>query len=580
MTDLLLPAAALGPAAAGVVWVALAAWRWPQRAAGALVALAAHAAAWAVLWLAYRGESPAWRSLEATLLGASVLVATELALLLVALRAEGLGRRGALGVGAALGVSATAVAFASFSTSLVVQALFLPAVTLAAALAGLSGTGRRDVAGVLGLAAADVACLAGLAIWVSRLGSVVVAPTGSLDLGGALVLAGAAIKAGAVPGQGTWRLAATGGPGAPVTAALRGQGIALAVLAGVVVSGSDGSLVVASIAAAAGLAGGIAAAVSAHRGGRLAGMAGAAACVPFLALGLGGAVGARAFLLSFPPFLLASGAAFAAGWPGPETVDPPPRGEGGEGTAGRLRRWIGVPAALGAVVSLAALPGGGGHPGAALALDLAGVRAQTEVLYLGVAAALMLGLGMAAVAAAPVVAAARPPIPAGLASLVTGAALVYMGSQPVRLGIGWWLRIERALQVPGLLPSAGAPSFPAARGIDLTLALVPAAGVALLIAVLGRGVRPGPAEVGPIRPPRARVPVPASASGAETITGRVMAVSRRARVIARAVAGRSAQLRGRAHRMALGLAVAALLEGGAVALSVFLVMEGVRLGFL
>jgi hypothetical protein len=32
--------------------------------------------------------------------------------------------------------------------------------------------------------------------------------------------------------------------------------------------------------------------------------------------------------------------------------------------------------------------------------------------------------------------------------------------------------------------------------------------------------------------------------------------------------------------MALGLAIAALLEAGAVALSVFLVMEGVRLGFL
>jgi hypothetical protein len=264
------------------------------------------------------------------------------------------------------------------------------------------------------------------------------------------------------------------------------------------------------------------------------------------------------------------------------------------------------------------MPGGGGHPGAALALDLAGVRAQTDVLYLGVAAALMLGLGMAAVAAAPVVAAARPPILAGLASFVTGAALVYMGSQPVRLGIGWWLRIERALQVPGLLPSAGAPSFPAARGIDLALALAPAAGVVILIAILGRGVRRGPAEVGPIRPPRARMPVPASASGAETprrlepspeaatstterpkvgvakptrwkrAAGEIArragiatrAVGRPTGVIARSVAGRSAQLRARAHRMALGLAVAALLEAGAVALSVFLVMEGVRLGFL
>lgn len=596
MTDLILLAAVLSPAAAAVVWAALAAWRWPRRVAGSVMALSAHAAAWAVFWLAYRGEPPAWRSLEATLLGASVLVATELAVLVASLRAEGLGRRGALGTVTALGVATSAVGFASFSTSLVVQALFVPAVTIAAALGGLSGAGRRDVAGVLGLAGADVACLAGLAVWATRLGSVVVAPTGSLDLGGALVLAGAAIKAGAVPGVGTWRLAATGGPGTPVAAALRGQGIALAVLAGMVVSGSDGSAVLASLAAGAALAGGIAAAASTRPESILAAVAGVAACVPFVSLGLGGAVGARAFLLSFPPFLLASGAAFAAGRVGPETADEASPEEGAKRRTVRLRRWLGFPAALAAVVSLAALPGGGGHPGTALALDLAGIRAQTDVLYLGLAGALALGLAIAAAAAVPVVAAARPHIPVGIATLLSGAALVYMGSQPVRLGIGWWLRIEDALGVPGLLPSAGAPSFPPARGIDLVVTLAPAAGLAMLIAFLGRWGTDPPAEAAPIQPPRPeRAPVPATTPGPDVVREWEEPVPAAPAAASlpeqaqrgeaepspwRAAAGWSSRLRARAHRMALGLAAAALLEAGAVALSVFLVTEGVRLGFL
>jgi hypothetical protein len=254
-----------------------------------------------------------------------------------------------------------------------------------------------------------------------------------------------------------------------------------------------------------------------------------------------------------------------------------------------------VPAALAAVVSLAALPGGGGHPGTALVLDLAGVRAQTDVLYLGLAGALALGLAIAAVAAAPVVAAARPPILVGVATLLAGAALVYMGSQPVRLGIGWWLRIERALEVPGLLASAGAPSFPAARGIDLAVVLAAAAGLALLIAMLGRGVRSGPAEAAPIQPPRparataVTIPGPEAVPGREELapvapaTGNLTEEGQPDEASPSrwgAVARSSSRLRARAHRMALGLAVAALLEAGAVALSVFLVTEGVRLGFL
>jgi sulfur relay (sulfurtransferase) complex TusBCD TusD component (DsrE family) len=57
-------------------------------------------------------------------------------------------------------------------------------------------------------------------------------------------------------------------------------------------------------------------------------------------------------------------------------------------------------------------------------------------------------------------------------------------------------------------------------------------------------------------------------------------VGRRTAIIRQAAARWTEWLRSRARRMALGLAVAALLEAGAVALSVFLVMEGVRLGFL
>jgi hypothetical protein len=224
----------------------------------------------------------------------------------------------------------------------------------------------------------------------------------------------------------------------------------------------------------------------------------------------------------------------------------------------------------------------------------------------------LLGLGLSALAAVPVVAAARPPLPAGLPALLAGAALLYMGSQPVRLGIGWWLRIERVLEVPGLLPSAGAPTVPAVRGVDLALALAPAAGAALLLTLLGRGVRAAPRQVAPLRvprPPAAEIPaaaneevasptegeeVPATEEGGAAPPrwrralgdairrGRVVwtAGSRRTRAMAGSVSRWVGRARARARRLALGLAAAALLEAAAIVLSVFLVMEGIRLGFL
>ena len=74
-----------------------------------------------------------------------------------------------------------------------------------------------------------------------------------------------------------------------------------------------------------------------------------------------------------------------------------------------------------------------------------------------------------------------------------------------------------------------------------------------------------------------------TSSGAQLVpagTTAPAAVGRRTAIIGQTAARWTEWLRSRARRMALGLAVAALLETGALALSVFLVMEGVRLGFL
>jgi hypothetical protein len=230
------------------------------------------------------------------------------------------------------------------------------------------------------------------------------------------------------------------------------------------------------------------------------------------------------------------------------------------------------------------------------------------------AAAVLLGLGLAALAAVPIIAAARPPLAAGVLALLAGAALLYMGSQPVRLGVGWWLRIERVLETPSLLASAGAPAAPAVQGIDLALALAPAAGAALLLVLLGRGIRGAPREVAPLRSARPvtveeadvsadEEPAPPPAEGEEAPAAqgepatsplwrrsldqgirrsRVVwtAASRQTLAMARSASRWTGRARARARRLALGLAAAALLEAAAITLAVFLVMEGVRLGFL
>jgi hypothetical protein len=484
--ELLVQTAVLGPAVSGAVWLVLALVRWPwvRWAGGALTALAAHAGAWVVLWQAYRGDGPAWRSFEPDLLGASVAVAAEVAVLLAAVRADAMGRRWAPAAVCGLAVAASAVVGTAYTQSLAVQAVLLSIPTLAAAAAALAGGARPDLRGLLGLAGGDVVGLVGLSVIFARAGATAASSEAGV-LGGALVVAAGAVKAGAVPGLGTWRLASTDGPGAPVTAALRGQGVALAVLGGITIgAGEPLSLVVALAAAAVLIAGAASVAGRTSRGAQAA-ISGAAAGLLFVALGLGGAVGIRAALVLFPAFLLGAGTAFLLMWDRRPDDDLPstttePR---------KVWRWTGSAVAAMVILSLTGLPPGGGFPGTWLTLSLSGARGLSTAPYFLAAGAVALGLCLAALGGIPVVRAARTRfLPALLGVLVAGV-LLYMGLQPVRLGIGWWLRIERELAVPEVLAASGAPDLPPVGGLNLAVVLAEALLLVGVVILLGRGFR-------------------------------------------------------------------------------------------
>jgi hypothetical protein len=527
MTEVLvLQAAILGPALAGAVWLATSRWPLIRRVSGGVVALAAHGAGWTVLWTAYRGDPARWRAFTPDLLGASVAVAAELAVLIVALRADALGRWSPPAM-CALAAATAAVVGSAFARSLAVQAVLLPIPTLAAAVAAVSGRSRPDMRGLLGLAAADGVALVGLSIAFSRLGTSLISAEGGV-LGGGLILAASAIKAGAVPGIGTWRLAATDGPGAPVSSILRGQGVALAVLGGLILVPAEPHAVTAGLAAAAVLAGG-AAVVWARTTG---------------------AVGTRAALVLFPPFLLAAGSAFALGW-----TAPPPDDERQPPEPRARWRWLGAGALAVAVVTLAGLPFGGAFPGTWLAVSLAGVRTGSAASYYALAGAVLLGLALAGIGAAPLVRRVRARAAPALAGAVVAATLLYMGALPVRLGIGWWLRVERDIGTPDLLPASAAPTLPPIGGRNLLLLLGGAVLVVGAVVALAGGFRDRlvPADVG--APPTARGPV--------------------RRAVARL--GPSAE---RLRRAGVGMAAAAVLEAAALILAVRLVFLAARSGFL
>jgi hypothetical protein len=548
MTEvLLLQVAIVGPALAGAVWLATSRWPLIRRVSGAVVAVAAHGAAWTVLWTAYRGDPARWRAFTPDLLGASVAVAAELAVLIVALRADALGRWSPPAV-CALAAATSAVVGSAFTRSLAAQAVLLPIPTLAAAVAAASGRSRQTMGGLLGLAAADGVALVGLSVAFSRLGTSLISPEGGV-LGGGLILAASAIKAGAVPGIGTWRLAATDGPGSPVSAILRGQGVALAVLGGLVLVPAEPHAVTAGLAAAAVFAGGASVVWARTTAMALTAVSGTAAAVLFVALGLGGAVGTRAALVLFPPFLLAAGAAFALGWTAPpddERQSPEPRARW---------RWLGAGALAVAVITLAGLPFGGGFPGTWLAVSVAGVRTGSAAPYYALVGAVLLGLALAAIGAAPLIRRVRVRAAPALAGAVVAATLLYMGVLPVRLGIGWWLRIERDLGTRNVLPASGAPTLPPIGGRNLLLLLGGAVLAVGAVVALAGGFRDRlvPADVGV--PPTARGPV------------------------RRAVA-RLGPPTERLRRAGVGVAAAAVLEAAALILAVRLVFLAARSGFL
>jgi hypothetical protein len=551
MTDArLLLAAILGPALVGAVLLAAGRWRWIRWIGGGLVAAAAHGTAWWVVVLAYRGDPPAWRSFQPDLLRASVAVAAEVAVILAAVRADRLGRWSP-GATVGLAVAASAVVGAAFSQSLPVLAVLLPIPTIAAAGAALTGRARADLRGLLALAAADAVALAGLSVVYHRVEATAVAPEGGV-LGVGLLLAAAAVKAGAVPGVGTWRLAGTGGPGAPVAVALRGQGVLLAVVAGLEIGAAQPQPVVAGVAAGAVLLAG-AAAVGARTGTRAAAaVAGAGAGLPFVALGLGGAVGTRAALILVPPILLGAGAAFLLGWsPRADEVDP--AGPPSDPRAGW--RWLGASAAAVGAVSVIGLPPGGGFPGAWLTLSLAGARSSAAAPYLLVAGAAGLGLALAAVGSVPLVRSVRARAGPAILGTVAAATLMYMGLQPVRLGIGWWLRIERELGTPEVLGASGAPALPPVGGLNVAVVMVEAALLVGLVVLLGRGFRDSRAPFVPLRWPGRAPSFLAPMMGA----GRLGDRARTAEVI---------------------MAAAAVAEAGAVVLAARLVILSASRGFL
>ena len=554
--------AALGlPVVAALAWLGLVRTPWLRRPVAGVLALGAHASAWAVFWLVYRGDELVWRSFRPELLGATVVVVVELALLLATIRAEPLTRGANAAAVVGLGVSAAAIAALSYAGSLAVVGLALPLPTIAVAGAALSGTPREDARGLIGLAAADAIALVGLSLVYARTGSIAVDVAGGA--GPALLLLAALLKSGAIPGVATWRVSEGSGPPVWLEGAVRGQAVALAAIAGLTMRSSAPAVALAILAAAAVAAAGGLALLAGSRERLMAAASGAAAGVPFLALGLGGAVGTRAFLLLFPAFVLASGLVPFLTRAGPEDE----RGRRGDAAAGAWV-WLAACAAGVGVASLLGMPPGGGFPGTWLAVSLAAARSEVTLGWLVAAAGTAVGLTLAFAAAIALIRAARPRALHASLGAIAALGLLYLGTQPIRVGIGWWIRVETALGVPEVLPSAGAPGLPAIGGLRLLLLLAPAALLVGAVVALGRGFRSGDW---------------AFTVGTRFGTYRRPAPIERLRRTFAPVAATFRPLKeqaARARALGVGYGVAAVLELGALLLVGRIVLLSARAGFL
>jgi len=552
----ILQAALGGPVVAAIAWLGLVRMPWLRRPVGAVLALGALASSCVVFWLVYRGEELVWRSFQPGLLAATVVVVVELTLLLAAMRAESLPDGGNAPTIVGLGVCACAVAALSYAGSIGVVALALPLPTVAVACAALSGRGREDARGLIGLAAADALALIGLSLTYARTGSVAVDAAGGA--GPALLLLAALLKAGAIPGVATWRLSAGKGPASWLDAAMRGQAVALAALAALTMRNSAPAAAMAIAIAVTIPLGGAIAMMAGTKERILAAAAGAAAGLPFLALGLGGAVGTRAFLLLFPAVLLAASlVAFLTRDSGEEAA-------GNRGAATGAWGWLAAAAAGVALGSLLGMPPGGGFPGTWLALSLAVARSEVTLAWLPAAAGAAVGLTVAFTASITLIRAARPRAVTAAIGAIVALGLLYVGAQPVRVGIGWWIRVETALGLPEVLPTAGAPGFPIIGGVRMALLLAPALVLVAAVVALGRGVRGMRWD-------------PAAASRGEAILARRL--GRLLEPFAAVLRPLTRQV-DRARSLGAGYGLAAVLEVGAVLLAGRIVLLSARAGFL
>jgi hypothetical protein len=550
-----------GPIAAALAWLALVRLPVGRRVVGLALALGAHAAAWWVFWSIYRGDEVVWRSFDPELLGATIVVVTELALLISAFRAERVPDGGNAPAIVGLAVSASAVAALSYAGSLAVVALVIPLPSIAVAAAALSGAGRPDARGLIGLAAADVFALVGVSLVYARTGTAVVGEGGGA--GPALLVFAALIKSGAIPGLATWRQSGSPGPGAWLDTGLRGQAVALAALAMLTMRSSAPAPALAAGAAALILVGGIVATVSRTEGRTLAALSGTAAGIPFLALGLGGAVGTRAFLLLFPALLLSSALVAALARPEPVVAV-----AAAEATVPRSAwGWLAACALGVALGSLLGLPPGGGFPGTWLAVSLAATRSEVALAWLVAVGATGVGLALAMKASVGLLRSARSTPLLACTGAAVALLLIYLGTQPVRVGLGWWVRVETALGLPEVLPTAGAPGLPVIGGMRLALALAPALLLVAVVMALGRGVRDAEPEPDP-----QAAPEEPRARRAGRVKGFLAPVLSAAKPVTDVLE--------RARATGAGFGVAAVLEVAALLLAGRVVMLVARAGFL
>jgi hypothetical protein len=152
--------------------------------------------------------------------------------------------------------------------------------------------------------------------------------------------------------------------------------------------------------------------------------------------------------------------------------------------------------------------------------------------------------------------------------------LLYLGTQPIRVAIGWWVRVETALGLPEVLPTAGAPGLPAIGGMRLAFAFAPALVLVGMVIALGRGVRGS--DTPPERPETKPEPTAASDRPESSLRGRARALIAPLASVSKPLT----DLLDRARALGVGFGIAAVLEVATLLLAGRIVVLAARAGFL